>query len=685
MQNIFLEPYGTPFDVPPFKNIQVKDFKPAFEAALSAHNREVEVILQNTENPNFDNTIAALDYSGKPLGDVAAVFYNLLSAHTSKELQDLAVEVSPLLTQHRDNINLNEKLFQKVKEVYLQKEKLSLNEEQKMLLEKTYKGFVRGGADLPEKSKAEFRTINERLSVLTLQFGNNVLDDINNFVLIVEREEDLSGLSENMIATAAEEASKRGLDGKWAFTIHVPVYEPFMSSADNRSLREKMYQAYTEKANHDNATDNKEIIQEIIALRADKAKLLGYDNHAEYVLEETMAKTPGQVSDRLELLWEAAKVMVEKEQEELQKLANTEDNPIEIQAWDWAYYAEKLKARKYEFNEEVFRPYLSLDRVTEGVFLACKRLFGLEFLKREDIQGYHPDVVAYEVLESDGSAVGLILMDYFTRESKRGGAWMTSYRDQYISPEGNHVLPVISLVFNFSKPSGDSPALLNIDELSTYFHEFGHALHGLLSKVQYPMLSGTSVPRDFVEFPSQFFENWGLDADFMKEFARHYETNEAIPDSLIQKYERAGKFNQGFRTTEYLAAAILDMHYHTLPSGSRISDITQFEKDVMGAIQLTEAIPPRYRSTYYNHIFSGGYSAGYYSYIWSEMLDADAFALFREKGIFDSATANSYRKNILERGGTEDPMKLYIRFRGQEPSIEPLLEKRGLKPIPSKD
>lgn len=678
MQNPFTSTYNTPYEVPPFGDIRIEHFQPAFNSAIEKHRAEIQAIVENKTAPNFDNTIAALDYSGNDLNKVARVFYNYLSANTSKELQSLAIDISPLLTQHSDNINLNQDLFKKVKSVYEQKEELGLNNEQKMLLDKTYKSFVRGGADLPEKDKERFRAINERMSVLTLNFGNNVLAEINNFELIVENEQDLSGLSEDMIAQAAATAKERGYEGKWVFTIHVPVYEPFMASADNRDLRQKMYKAYTEKANHNNELDNKEIIKEIVQLRAEKAQLLGYSNHAAFVLEETMAKTPEQVNERLINLWKASQKIVQEEQKSLQELADTEGDNIQIEAWDWAYYAEKLKSKKYNFNENAFRPYLPLDEVTKGVFLACKNLFGLKFVERKDIPTYHADAIAYEVQEANGTTIGILFMDYFTRDSKRGGAWMTSYRKQRIELDGEKTLPIISIVFNFSRPTGGAQALLNIEEMTTYYHEFGHALHGLLSNVQYPTLSGTSVSRDFVEFPSQFFENWGLDPDFLKQFAKHHETGEVIPDSLIQKYINAGKFNQGFRTTEYLAASILDMNYHTLTGNAKIDDVTEFETQAMGNIQLTDAIPPRYRSTYFNHIFSGGYSAGYYSYIWSEMLDADAFAYFKEKGIFDQTTAKSYRQNILEKGATEEPMQLYIKFRGQEPSIEPLLEKRGL-------
>ncbi len=678
MENPFLQAYNTPYEVPPFDKIKNEHFKPAFTKAFEEHNKEIDAIISNTDAPTFDNTIAALDYTGRLLKNVAGVFFNYLSANTSEELQKIAEEISPELTKHTDNINLNKQLFQKVKAVYDQRASLTLNTEQKMLLDNTYKNFVRGGAALSEKDQERLRDINEKLSLLTLKFGNNVLAEVNDFALIIDKKEDLAGLPESIIAGAAEEAKSRDLKDKWVFTIQVPSYEPFMKYAENRALREKMYNAYTQKGNSGNEYDNKNNIAEIVALRAEKAQLLGYPNHAAFVLEESMAKTPEQVNNMLNKLWKAALPVVAREQDAIQKLAKSEGADFEIKAWDWAFYTEKLRKRDYDFDEEAFKPYLSLDKVTEGVFLACKKLYGLEFIKRTDIPSYHPEAIPYEVKEADGTFAGIIYMDFFPRASKQGGAWMTDYREQYVDQNGKLINPIISIVCNFSKPAGSAPALLTFDEVITYYHEFGHALHGLLSKVHYPSLSGTNVPRDFVELPSQLFENWSTDPAFLKQFAKHYQTGEVIPDALIEKYERTSKFNQGFSTAEYLAASILDMNYHTLSKDQEIADVAKFEQGAMQKIGLTSAISPRYRSTYFNHSFSGGYSAGYYSYIWSEMLDADAFEYFQQKGIFDPATALSYRKNILEKGGTEDPMILYKNFRGQEPTIDALLKRRGL-------
>jgi peptidyl-dipeptidase Dcp len=678
MDNPFLKTYTTDYKIPPFEKIKNEHFKPAFEKAFEEQNIEIENIVNNSEKPTFQNTIENLEYSGELLQKVASVFFNYLHAITSPELQKLAEEISPEYTKHTDNINLNEKLFEKIKVIHEQQTSLDLNDEQKILLKNVYNNFIRGGAGLSEINKNRLRAINEKLSLLTLKFGDNVLAESNDFELIIDNKDDLAGLPKSVIESAADEAKSRNLDNKWFFTLQAPSYFPFMQYAENRALRKKMYQAFTSKGNNGNKNDNNKNIVEIVNLRAERAKLLKYPNHAAYTLEESMAKTPEQVNNILDKLWNASLPVVEKEQDALQKIADQEKVGFKIQAWDWSYYAEKLKKNAYDFDEEVFRPYLSLEKVTQGVFLACKKLFGIEFVKRTDLPTYHLDAIPYEVKEADGRFIGIIFMDFFPRASKSGGAWMTSFRDQYIAKNGEEITPIISIVCNFSKPSGDTPSLLNFNELTTYFHEFGHALHGLLSNVHYPSLSGTNVYRDYVEFPSQIFENWATESEFLKEFAFHYQTGEAIPDSLIQKYLNTSKFNQGFVTTEYLAASILDMQFHTIDAQNPLENTNELEKTTMEKINLSSIIAPRYRSTYFNHVFSGGYSAGYYSYIWAEMLDADGFNLFKEKGIFDTATALSYRKNILEKGGTANPMELYKSFRGQEPSIDALLERRGL-------
>lgn len=674
MNNPFLHKYTNEFKIPPFDKIKNEHFQPAFKVAFEKQNEEIQSIINNEGKPTFENTILELEYSGDILKKVSEVFFNYLHAITSPELQKLAVEISPDYTKHIDDIYLNEKLFQRVKYIYDHQEDFQLLPEQKVLHKKTYDSFIRGGAGLKEDEKIRFRAINEKLALLNLKFGENVLAENNEFELIIDNIEDLAGLPESVISSSAEEAKNRNLENKWVFTLQSPSYSPFIKYVKNRDLRKQMYLAFTSKGNHDNKNDNKNILLEIVNLRAERAELLDYPNHAAYTLEESMAKTPEQVNQILNKLWKAALPVVNKEQDALQKIADEEGANIKIQSWDWSFYAEKLKKKAYDFDEEAFRPYLSLDKVTQGVFLASKKLFGIEFSKRSDLPTYHPDAIPYEVKEADGTFIGIIYMDFFPRASKSGGAWMTSFGEEYITKNGEHNTPIISIVCNFSKPTGDTPSLLNFNELTTYFHEFGHALHGLLSKVTYPSLSGTNVYRDYVEFPSQILENWATESDFLKEFAFHYKTGEVIPNDLIEKYLSTSKFNQGFITTEYLEAARLDMKYHMINTKNPLKSVVELEKE----IDVVPNISPRYRSTYFNHIFSGGYSAGYYSYIWAEMLDADGFEYFKEKGIFDPTTALSYRKNILEKGGTEDPMKLYKSFRGKEPTIDALLERRGL-------
>ena len=559
--------------------------------------------------------------------------------------------------------------------VYNNKESFDLNNEQKMLLEKTYKEFVRGGANLGSDDQTRLREINKELSVLTLNFGENVLKEINNFKLIIENKDDLSGLPEPVIRSAEEAAKEAGMEGKWVFTVHKPSMIPFLQYSEKRDLREKIFKAYINLGNNNNQNDNKDIISNIVALRLEKAKLLGYENHASFVLEENMAKTPEAVFNFLQKLWDPAIIVAQNEANDLQKFIAKEGASFNLQPWDWWYYSEKLRKEKYDLDDELLRPYFKLDNVINGVFDVSNKLYGLKFTERFDIPKYQEDVRVFEVQESDGKFVGILYMDFFPRSSKRAGAWMDSFRKQQII-DGVNVTPVISTVFNFTKPSGDKPALLNSEEVSTLFHEFGHALHGLLSKCTYNKLSGTAVPRDFVELPSQIMENWALHPEVMKSYARHYQTGEAIPDELIDKIKKSGLFNQGFITVEYLAASFLDMYWHTLES-TVSEDVNSFEKNALDNLGLIPQIVVRYRSTYFNHIFSGGYSSGYYSYIWAEVLDADAFEAFVETSLFDQEVATAFRKNILEKGGTEDPMTLYVRFRGKEPSIEPLLEEKG--------
>ena len=677
-KNPLLADFNTPFNVPPFDKIKVEHFEPAFLFAMKQHKEEIEAIVKNSEAPTFENTIIAYEYSGMLLSNITSVFYPLSTANTNPEMQALAQKLAPVYSSHQDDINLNPDLFQRIKAVYDKKDRLELNEEQRMLLDKIYDSFVQGGANLPSEKQARFREINERLSMLTLKFGDNVLAETNSFQLVVEDQADLSGLPEPVIAAAAVAAKDAGLEGKWLFTLHNPSWIPFLQYAENRSLREKLYRGYFMRGNNNNDLDNKEIIKEIVPLRIERAQLLGFPTHAHYVLENNMANTPDIVNSFLKKLWDPSIKRAKSEAYDMQKMIDKEGKKYRLASWDWWYYAEKVRKEKFELDEEMLKPYFELENVKKGIFLLTEKLFGLKYEKLNNVPVYHPEAEVYEVKEADGSHIGLLYMDFHPRESKRGGAWMTSFRNQYITREGEFISPVITIVCNFTRPTGDTPALLSLDEASTFFHEYGHALHGLLSKTTYPRLSGTNVPRDFVELPSQIMENWCADPEFLKMYAFHYQTGEPIPDELIKKLEASGTFNQGFATTEYLAAAILDMDYHTLESVTDL-DILQFEANSMKKIGLIDEIIPRYRSTYFQHIFSGGYSSGYYSYIWSGVLDADAFEAFKETGnILDKETANRFRKYVLEMGGTQDADVLYRKFRGADPKPEPLLKRRGL-------
>jgi peptidyl-dipeptidase Dcp len=675
-ENPLLTDYNTPFDVPPFERIESRHFIPAFESAMREHNSEIDAIAGNSETPDFENTIAALDYGGYRITEVNRIFSNLNSSHTNEDLQQIAREMTPRLSAHYTNLMLNMDLFERVRAVHDQKDDLGLNAEEKMLLEKTYKSFVRGGAALDDEKQQRLREINEKLSMLTLEFGDNIRDETNKFELVIDNRDDLAGLPDDLIATASEVAKERGHEGKWVFTHHNPSVMPFLTYADNRELREKMKTTYINRCNNDNEFDNKDNIRQIVNLRVERANLLGYPTHADFILEENMAATPGRVNNFLGELWEAALPIARQEAEDLQSLIQRDGKDFRLMPWDWRYYAERLRKEKFDLDEEETRPYFSMDNVIEGTFMVINNLWGLEFVRLDDVPSYHPDVEVYQVLDNDGSHLGILYMDNYNRPSKRGGAWMSSFREQSVR-NGEFIHPVITINCNFSRPSGDAPSLLTFDEYTTFFHEFGHALHGLMSDVTYETLSGTSVPRDFVELPSQIMENWARHPDVMTMFARHYRTGETIPRQLIDKITEAGHFNQGFATVEYLATAFLDMEYHTLEQEQDIQPI-EFERESMDRIGLIPEIVPRWRSTYLSHIFSGGYSAGYYSYIWSGVLDADAFEAFLETSLFDKETAESYRTNILERGGTMDPMELYINFRGREPEIGPLLRQRGL-------
>jgi peptidyl-dipeptidase Dcp len=675
-ENPFLKEYDTPFGIPPFEKIQPKHYIPAIEKGIAIHNSEIKAIVSNKEAPTFDNTILALEYSGKDIQKASMVFFNLMEANTNEELQKIAKELSPKLSVHQDDILLNDQLFARVKSVYDQKENLNLNPEQLKLLKETYKKFVRSGANLTPEQKTEMKKINEELSLLSLQFGDNILGETNEYKLIITNKDDLSGLPESVISAAAEAS---GNDGKWIFTLQKPSWIPFLQYSNKRELREKLYKAMYNRGNNNNKFDTKEIIKKILKLRTRRAQLMGFNNYAEYSLDDCMAKKPEKVYDLLFKLWEPAIKNAKQESAEMQALIKKEGGNFKIESWDWWYYAEKIRKEKYDLDDSQLRPYFELNSVREGAFTLANKLYGLQFSELKNVPLPHPDAKAYEVKEADGKHVGILFVDYFPRESKRGGAWMNNFRNQYHTPDGKNVSPIILNVGNFSKPTGDLPSLLSFDEVTTLFHEFGHALHGLVSDCTYESLGGTAVPRDFVELPSQIMENWCFQPEMLKLFAKHYQTGEVIPQALVDKIIASRKFNQGFETVEYLAASILDMDYHTLTTTDGL-DLNQFETERMNKIGLISEIIPRYKTTYFNHIWSSSeYAAGYYSYIWAEVLDADAFQAFIESGdIFNKEIATSFRKNILSRGGTDDAMKMYITFRGKEPSIEPLLKKRGL-------
>ncbi|MBI1933627.1 MAG: M3 family metallopeptidase [Ignavibacteriales bacterium] len=676
-ENPLLSEWQTPFETPPFDKIKNEHYLPAYKEALKIHEEEIQKIINNSEAPNFENTIVALDNSGELLKRVNKVFSAMEGSMNDEKIQAISNEIAPILTQHEDNINLNEKLFERVKEVYGNKENFNLNTEQLKLLELYYKDFIRGGANLDEKQKAEFRKVNEELALLNLKYGENVLKETNKFELIIDNEKDLEGLPESVISAAAETAKEKGMDDKWIFTIQKPSMIPFLQYSKNRNLREKIYKAYFMQGDNNDSLDNKNLITKIVKLRLQRANILGYKNHAEYVLEEQMAKNPANVYELLNKLWKPALKRASAERDEMQKLIYAEGNKFKLESWDWWYYAEKVKKAKYDLDEEQLRPYFQVENVINGVFGLATKLWGIQFVERNDIAKYHPEVKVFEVKENDGKHIGILYTDYYPRASKRGGAWMDEFRRQH-KINGKMITPLIYNVGNFSKPTAYKPALLSLDEVNTLFHEFGHALHGLLSNCTYESVAATETPRDFVEFPSQVMENWALHPDVLKTYAKHYKTGEVIPDELVKKLENAKLFNQGFETVEYLAASFLDMDWHTISEDVNIN-VDQFEKESMGKIGLINEIIPRYRSTYFRHIFSGDYSSGYYSYIWSAVLDSDAFDGFEKTGnVFDPELAKKYRQFILSAGGSDDSMVLYRKFRGSDPSIEPLLIKRGL-------
>lgn len=674
--NPFLTEYSTPYGVPPFDQIKVAHYKEAFLKGMAEQKREIDAIVNQRSMPDFDNTIAAFDQSGRLLKNVSTVFYGLNSCDTNDEMQALSKELSPLLSAHEDDISLNPRLFARVKEVYDRKADFNLDKEQTKLLEEVYKNFVRGGANLDAASQAKLRELNSEISMLQLTFGQNMLKETNAFQLIISKKKELSGLPESLVASAAEAAKAAGLNGKWLFTLHNPSVMPFLQYADNRALREKIFKGYINRGNNDNDADNKEVVRKLISLRLEKAKLMGYENYASFVLEERMAKNQENVYKLLNQIWTPALAKAKEELADIQAEIKKEGGKFEAEGWDWRYYFEKAKKAKFSLDENEVRPYLELNNVREGAFYVANKLYGITFTEIKDITKPHKDAIAFDCKDKDGTHLGVLYMDFFPRASKRGGAWCGTYRSQTYQ-DGTRLAPVVTIVCNFTKPAQGQPALLSADEAETLFHEFGHALHNLFKDVHYYGVSG--VPRDFVELPSQVMEHWVFEPEVLKVYAKHYQTGKVMPADLIEKLDKSGKYGQGFVTTEYLAASLLDMDFHILKEVHADADVMKFEEAVLGERGLLKQIPSRYRTTYFNHTMGGGYTAGYYSYIWAEVLDSDAYEAYKETGdLFNQEVASKFRKFILTPGGIDDAMDMYKNFRGKEPGIEPLLRNRGL-------
>ena len=676
-ENPFFAEYQTPFQVPPFDKIDTTDYMPAFIEGIKQDNEDIEKIVSNSDAPDFGNTILAFDRSGKLLTRVNKVFFNLNSANTNDQMQAIARQVDPLLTAHRDDIFLNEKLFLRIKAVYDGRLESGLDSQQIRVTEKYYRDFERRGANLPPEKKDQLRKLNAELSMLSLRFGENLLAETNkNFRLHITDSADLAGLPQGVIMSSAEAAKNAGIEG-WIFTLDKPSWIPFLQYSNKRELREKLYKGYFMRGNNGNSNDNNEIVSRIANLRIKKANLLGYDSYADYVLEENMAKTPANVYDFLMKLWVPALPNSQKEVTEMQKIISREGGNFKVQPWDWWHYAEKVRKEKFDLDESALKPYFSLNSVRDGMFMVANKLYGITFTQRTDLPVYEKDVETFEVKEADGKPVGILYLDYYPRPGKGAGAWCTDFRSA-VNENGNRIDPVVSIVCNFTKPTGNTPALLTWDEVTTLFHEFGHGLHGLFTQGDYYRTAG-SVPNDYVELPSQIMENWAGDPAVLKEYAKHFETGAAMPDELITKIKNSRLFNQGFETVEYLAASILDMDFHTVGDSLTLK-AGDFEKESMKKIGLIDEILPRYRSTYFAHIFDGGYAAGYYVYIWAAVLDADAYDAFRESGdIYNQELAARFRKYCLAESGNDEGMVQYNKFRGKDPSVEPLLKRRGLK------
>ena len=675
--NPFFTEYSTPFQVPPFELIKIEHYKPAFIQGMEEQMKEIDVIINNRAMPDFENTIEALDKSGELLNKVSYVFYGLNSANTNDDMQALSKELSPLLSKHSDDISLNPRLFARVKEVYENQAKFNLDKEQKKLLEETYKGFVRGGANLDEDNQNKLRELNSEISMLQLTFGQNMLKETNAYQLVIDKKEDLAGLPESLIANAAEVAKEAGKEGKWIFTLHNPSVMPFLQYADNRELREDIFKGYINRGNNNNESDNKEVVKKLIKARLEKAKVMGCEDYASFVLQDRMSKNSTAVYDLLNKIWTPAINKANEELKDINAEIAKDGKTFTAEGWDWRYYADRAKKAKFNLDENELRPYLKLENVRDGMFWVANKLYGISFTAINDIPLPHPEAQAFECKDKDGSHLGVLYLDFFPRASKRGGAWCGSYRSQkYV--DDKKVTPVVTIVCNFTKPAAGQPALLSADETSTMFHEFGHALHSLFRDVHYSGISG--VPRDFVELPSQVMEHWVFEPTVLAQYAKHYKTGEVMPAELVEKLDKSGKYGQGFATTEYLAASLLDMDYHIMKSIPEDIDVVKFENETLAKRKLLPQIPSRYRTTYFNHTMGGGYTAGYYSYIWAEVLDADAYQAFKETGdIFNQEVANKFRKYVLTPGGIDEAMDMYVNFRGNKPGIEPLLKNRGLK------
>lgn len=674
--NPLLDQPATPFGVPAFDQVKLEHYMPAFEEAIRVNKAEVQAIIDNTDAPTFENTIVALDRSGLLLDRVVGVFFNVLEADGNDDMDAIAEKVSPMLSELSSSIILNDALFERVKAVYDQRESLDLTPEQLRLLTETYKSFADNGANLPAEQKERLKAINEELGLLSLQFGRNVVAETNSCQRFVTNEEELKGLPESAKAAAAEEAAAAGHPGEWLFTPKRTSFTPVLQYCENRELRRQLLMDYTTRANHDNDNDNKSVIIREMQLRIERAKLFGFDNPADYILQDCMAKDSKTVDAFLQSVWAPSLKAAKREAAELQKLLN-EDLPGEkLQPWDWWFYAEKLRKAKYALDEEEIKPYFELGNVRRGAFGVATKLYGLQFEPLTDMPVYNPEVEVFKVTDAAGELIGILYTDYFPRAGKRPGAWMNQILPQYIDDNGVDHRPVIINVGNFNKPTAGNPSLLSMDDVETLFHEFGHALHGLMSKAHYKSLSGTNTPRDFVELPSQFMENYAYEPEVLKTYAFHYQTGEVIPDELIAKINAAGKFNQGFVTTELLSASILDMDFHELTTAEGL-DVNAFEAESLKKMGMIDEIIVRYRPTFYNHIFTTGYEAGYYSYTWSAVLDADAFAAFKETGnLFDPETAARFR-HLLEQGGTRDAQELYLEFRGKDADPQHLLRRKG--------